>query len=211
VDPARLTGRLPTPGAERTTPDEPTEEMNRLSAPDAAAQANPVWPGTVPDDPATTAPMRAGTHRAGGAGPSPAADPDVTAPVPAEVVASGDRHSVAGQHNEQPGPDVPASAGTDRDRPSGGHRQGALTAFAGVLAAALVLLGVGELVALAVSSSMGSPGPRPQAIAAQLVGALLAVPLYRWAGRRRGLARALAVLGLVAVLGLLLWWFWWTT
>ena len=83
------------------------------------------------------------------------------------------------------------------------------TVCAGMITAAVLVLALGLLVALLVSLAYGMPGPQPLSLGAHLAGAVLAVPLYRWV--KRGPRRGPALLGLVAILGLLLWLFWWST
>ena len=104
-----------------------------------------------------------------------------------------------------PPPDEP----TEELARVGDRKPGLRTFCAGVITAALLLLGLGLLTALFVSYGFGVPGPRPLALGAHLAGAVLAVPLYRWT--LRGSHRGLAFLGLVVLLGLLLWFFWWAT
>ena len=103
----------------------------------------------------------------------------------------------------------PADEATHEFARINARKQGFRTACAGVITVAVVLLGLGLLAALFVSLANGMPGPRPLNLGAHLAGAVLAVPLYRWT--RRGSWRGLAFLGLVVILGLLLWLFWWST
>lgn len=81
-------------------------------------------------------------------------------------------------------------------------------AIAGVLAAVLVIMGAGLLVAQIVSGVNGQPGPGALAVGAHLAGAVLGVGGYRVAVRRRGRWRvaALCVLPLVTVLLVALFW-----
>ncbi|MFL6142358.1 MAG: hypothetical protein ACJ72N_10900 [Labedaea sp.] len=75
-------------------------------------------------------------------------------------------------------------------------------------------LGLGALAAVVLGLQIvawlsGVPGPGPLAVAGQLAAAALAVLIQRLADRRRGWARAAAVLGVLAIAGLALWLFWW--
>ena len=97
----------------------------------------------------------------------------------------------------------PADEPTEEFARVTGRRQGFRAACAGVLTAALVLLALALLVALFASLAMGMPGPHPVMIGAHVAAAVAGVLLYRWS--RRGPA----FLGLVAILALSLWFFWW--
>ncbi|HEX3792829.1 MAG TPA: hypothetical protein VHW44_33535 [Pseudonocardiaceae bacterium] len=86
---------------------------------------------------------------------------------------------------------------------------GRLGSFAGIVAVVLVLLGVGLVVAKLVGQGYGMPGPDGGAVAAQVAGAVLAVPLYLLVSRRTGPVRWVSAAALLVVLVVLLGWFWW--
>lgn len=91
-------------------------------------------------------------------------------------------------------------------RPEGGYR---LAGVGWVLITALVLLAA-LVVGSAVFAGLDDvPGPTTGEIAAHVVGAAVGLALQRCAGRARLPVRVLALLGIAADLGLLLWFYWW--
>jgi hypothetical protein len=82
------------------------------------------------------------------------------------------------------------------------------SAVAGVLAAMLVIMGVGMLVAQVVSGANGQPGPGALSVGAHLAGAVVGVGCYQVSLRRRGRSKAaaLVVSALVTVALLVLFW-----
>ena len=78
----------------------------------------------------------------------------------------------------------------------------------GVLTAALVIMGIGMLVAQIVSGANGEPGPGTLAVGSHLAGAVVGVACYRVALRRPGRAAIAAMVLLPLVTAILLWFFW---
>jgi hypothetical protein len=95
--------------------------------------------------------------------------------------------------------------------PKPAPRKGFLAGLAGVCAIALVLMPIVLVAALLFSHTRGMPGPHPVTIWAQVVGGVVAIPLYRLATTRLGPVRLVCGLALPVLFVLLLWLFWWST
>jgi hypothetical protein len=90
-------------------------------------------------------------------------------------------------------------------RPGGGLVSG----VAGVVVCVLVIMAVGMVVAQVVSGRDHQPGPGAAAVTWHVVGAVAGIVGYRLT-RRSGPIRLAAMLGVLVVAVLLLWFFWWS-
>lgn len=110
-------------------------------------------------------------------------------------------------------PDEPAMIDSDRPTVLAGRsqRRSVRSMLCGVVLVVLVLLAVGMLLAQFVSQAHGTPGPGAVAVGSHIAAALVAMPLYLLGERRKGLVRWLATMGMLVVLGVVLWFFWWAS
>jgi hypothetical protein len=140
-------------------------------------------------DPGETIPLADGTARATTGRP----DPGATIPITDHTA-----RSVNGPTADPP---------PDPRRPTRSVRAG----IAGILAAVLVILAIGMIVAQIVSARSHQPGPGALAVGAHVAGAIAGICCYRLTTRHRPvLATVLSFLALPLITGLLLWFFWWS-
>lgn len=137
-----------------------------------------------------------------------------TEPIPAEPARTEPINTEpinAGSINTEQIDTEPVSAQPVRQRSGRNHGRGVVAGFAGTVAVAIVVLALGVLVATVVSRIGSMPGPTVPAVVAHVVGAGLAVSLYRVVSRTTGPVRRLAAAALAVELLALLWFFWWVT
>lgn len=106
---------------------------------------------------------------------------------------------------------TPAAMETPTDAlpvPAARPPRSVVAGLAGVLAAVLVLLGIGMPVAQVVGAAQRHPGPGALAVGAHVAGAVLGIWCYRLASRRSGLVRWLGFVALPVLVAVLLWFFW---
>ncbi len=89
------------------------------------------------------------------------------------------------------------------------HRGGPWRELSGALAVGMSVLAVVVVVFQVLAFIRAMPGPGVLTVLGHVVAAVLAVFVQRYADRHTGWAAALSVLGVVAVSGAALWFFWW--
>lgn len=134
-----------------------------------------------------------------------------TDPPTAELPRSGARDSgqVAGRiRGAKPDDD---SAHDPSAEPPGSPRSGGgpIAAVSGVVMIALLIMGIGMVIAQLTSAQHHQPGPGALAVGAHAAGAVVGVVCYGYS-RRKGSGRLIALLVTVATALLLLWFFWWS-
>ena len=108
-----------------------------------------------------------------------------------------------------PTDELPVAA-TPASPPAATAGDGATPAVAGVVLAALWIMGIGLIVAQVVSAAHHVPGPGAVAVILHMAGAVAGVFCYRATSRHRGLPRLLGLLAILAITAALLWYFWWS-
>lgn len=105
--------------------------------------------------------------------------------------------------------DAPTEVIADRPAPASNKGRGVVPAVTAVLMLALLIMAAGMVVAQLVGGGDRQPGPGGATVAWHVAGAVAGVVCYRYS-RRRGAVRLLALLAIVVITALVLWFFWWS-